>query len=101
MLTQKAKVVTLITVFEAEEAVRTAFARLGVTRFSTAHIEGIGAHGRKRSGLSENKNLEFVIVASDALAERVLSWVDRELLPNHPSIAYSTDATAVTTGPLP
>jgi len=100
MLTDKAKLVTIITVFEAHDFVDAAFVRLGVARYSSFHVEGLGVHGRKRAGLSENKNLEYVILASEALAGRVLAWVDRELLPHHPSVAYSTDAVAVTTGPL-
>lgn len=101
MLTEKAKVVTIITVFEAEDPVLNAFTRLGVTRFSSFESEGVGVHGAKRSGLSENRNLQFVIVASEALAARVLAWADRELVPHYPSIAYSTDGAAVTAEPLP
>lgn len=100
MLTEKAKVVTIITVFEAQDFVDTAFVHLGVTRYSSFHVEGLGVHGRKRTGLSENKNLEYVILASESLAGRVLAWVDRELLPHHPAVAYSSDAVAVTAGRL-
>ena len=101
MLTDKAKVVTIITVFEAQDLVAAAFVQLGVARYSSFHVEGLGVHGRKRTGLSENKNLEYVILASESLAERVLAWLDRELLPHYPAVAYSTDAVAVTAGPLP
>ncbi|HVZ88246.1 MAG TPA: hypothetical protein VHG72_14840 [Polyangia bacterium] len=100
MLTGKAKVVTIITAFEAQDLVAGAFADLGVKRYSSLRVDGLGAHGRKHSGLSGNKNLEYVILASASLAEKVLAWVDLELLPRYPSVAYSTDATAVTAEPL-
>lgn len=100
MLTEKAKVVTIITVFDAQDLVQTGFTALGVAHFSSFHIEGVGAHGERRSGLSANKNLEYVVLASEALASSLLDWVDRELLPNYSSIAYSTDAVASTARPL-
>ena len=100
MLTEKAKVVTIITVFEAQDHVADAFVQLGVARYSSLHVDGLGVHGRRRDGLSENKNLEYVILASESLAGRVLVWVDRDLLPHFPAVAYSTDAVAATAGPL-
>jgi hypothetical protein len=100
MLTEKAKVVTIITVFESQDFVAAAFVHLGVERYSSFHVEGLGVHGRKRTGLLENKNLEYVILASESLAGRVLAWVDGELLPRYPAVAYSTDAIAATARPL-
>src|SRR5215475_4599412 len=100
MLTERVKVVTIITVFEAGELVRKGFATLGVVGYSSSHVEGVGAHGEKRSGLTGGKNLAYVVVVSEALAARILDWVDHKLLPHHASIAYSTDATAVTAAPL-
>lgn len=100
MLTEEAKVVTIVTVFEAQDFVADAFAQLGVARYSSFQVEGFGVHGRKRAGLSENKNVEYVILASESLAGRVLAWADRELLPNFPAVAYSTGAVSATAGPL-
>lgn len=100
MLTENAKVVTIVTVYDAQDLVQAGFTALGVAHFSSFQIEGVGAHGERRSGLSGNKNVEYVILASEALASRLLDWVDRELLPNYSSIAYSTDAIASTTRPL-
>ena len=100
MLTEEAKVVTIITVFEAQDLVAAGFVELGVVHYSSFHVEGLGMHGRKRSGLSENQNLEYVVLASESLAGRVLAWVDRELIPHYSAVAYSTNAVAATAGPL-
>jgi hypothetical protein len=100
MLTERVKVVTIITVFEARELVREGFAGLGVVGYSSSHVDGVGAHGEKRSGFTGVKNLEYVVVTSEALAARLLDWVEHKLLPHHPSIAYSTAAAAVTAAPL-
>ena len=95
-----AKVVTIITAFEARELVLTAFAVLGVRGFSTSRVEGVGVHGHRRSGLVEAENLVFVIVASEELAERVLEWVGKHLVSHYASIAYSTNARAVAAKPI-
>ena len=95
-----AKVVTIITVFEAQGRVLQAFADLGVRGFSSTHVEGVGLHGEKRSGIMEVKNLEFVTVTSEALSVRVLAWVETHLLPSYPAIAYSTDTIAVAARPI-
>lgn len=101
MVTEKAQVITIITVFDAQAMVRRGLEGIGVTGFSWSHVDGVGVHGEKHTGLIEVKNLQYVIVASAPLAARVLAWVDRELLPRHPSIAYSTEAAAVTATALP
>src|SRR5690349_7528133 len=101
MVSGSAKVVTIITAYDAQAIVRRGLAALGVTGFSWSYVEGVGVHGEKRAGLIEAKNLQYLVLASAPLAARVLDWVERELLPRHPSIAYSTDAAAVTAGALP
>ncbi len=95
-----AKVVTIITVFEARERVLEALTTLGVRGFSTYNVEGTGVHGEKRTGLVETENLVFVILASEPLSDRVLAWVEEHLLPRYPGIAYSTDVSAVAARPI-
>jgi nitrogen regulatory protein PII len=95
-----AKVITIITAFEARDLVLDAFADLGVRKYSVLHVEGLGAHGERRSGLTETKNLMYIVVASEALAARLLQWVERELLLAASSIAYSADAAAVAALPI-
>jgi hypothetical protein len=90
-----AKVVTIITVFDAREFVLQGFADLGVDSFSSSHVDGIGVHGTKRHGLIEAGNLVYTIVASEQLSDRILAWAEQHLVTRHPSIAYSTHATVV------
>lgn len=93
------KVVTIVTVFAARELVQAAFPSLGVDGFTARHVEGVGAHGEKRTSLFDAKNVEYIVVASESLAERIMQWVEDELLPRYPAIAYSTDAVAVLARP--
>jgi hypothetical protein len=95
-----AKVVTIITVFEARERVLEAFVTLGVRGYSTFQVEGAGVHGDKRIGLVESENLVYVVLASDGLATRMLTWVETQLLPRYPGIAYSSDVAAVAARPI-
>jgi hypothetical protein len=94
------KVVTIVTDITARERLLNAFNRFGVHGFTAFHAEGMGAHGEKQSGLTGTKNIVYVVVASESIASRLLRWVDEELLPTFPSIAYGTDAVAVTGTPI-
>jgi hypothetical protein len=96
-----AKVVTIITVFDARELVLQGFAELGVDSFSSSRVEGVGVHGTRRSGFIEAGNLVYTIVASEQLSDRILAWVEQHLLSRHPSIAYSTHATVVAARAIP
>ena len=52
-----AKVVTIITAFDARARLLEAFSDLGVRSFSTFHVEGMGVHGEKRSGIGDTRNI--------------------------------------------
>ena len=95
MSSVQAKLVTIITVFEARDIVLEALAALGVRGFSLSRVEGVGVHGKKRTGLVDADNVEFAIVTSEPLCARILEWVDGDLLACHPGIAYSSDVVAV------
>jgi hypothetical protein len=95
-----ARVVTIITTFEARDLVLNAFGDLGVRKYSVLHVEGMGAHGERRSSLTSTKNVMYLVVASEALAARLLQWVERELLLVASSIAYNTEAMAVAEVPI-
>jgi hypothetical protein len=100
MVLTNARVVTIITAFDARARLLKAFSDLGVQSFSSFHVEGMGTHGEKRTGLAEAKNIVYVSVVSEALASRVLAWVEADLLPSFPSIAFTTDAVAVAAVPI-
>ena len=68
--------------------------------YSAFHVEGVGVHGEQRSGFFQNQNVVYVAVASEQLAAHLLEWVEAHLLPVFPSIAYSTDALAVSGAPI-
>ena len=96
----KLKVVTIITTLDARERLLNAFAKLGVRGFSASHVEGMGRHGERRSGLTGTKNILYTVVATEPLSARLLAWVEEGLLPEFPSIAYSTDAVAIAGAPI-
>ena len=96
----QAKLVTIITAYEARNLVMQALADLGVHSFSTSKVEGAGRHGPKLRGFIEAGNVEFAIVVSEPLSIRLLSWVEAKLLAEHPGIAYSADVLAVAARPI-
>jgi nitrogen regulatory protein P-II 2 len=90
-----AKLVTIIAPYHARERVLDAIRDLGARGFSVGHVEGAGAHGHRDSGFTDTKNLVITVVASEALARKILTWVEEELTPVHAAIAYSADVLAV------
>ena len=90
-----AKLVTIITVFEAKDHVQRGLGTLGLGGYSVARVEGHGVHGDLASGIGTAKNFLFLVVTEAGRAAALLEWVERELLPNFPGIAYSVDAMVV------
>ena len=95
-----ARVVTIITTSTARQRCLDAFTELGVKSFSETHVGGAGVHGKKRNTLFETENVEFIVVSSAALALRLLDWVEHNLLPHWPMIAYSADVVAIAARPM-
>ena len=96
----KAKLVTVIVVYECHDSVRKALRRLGLKAYSVARCEGHGAHGTQQGGLSGNANFVFSVVTTAALATKLLAWVERDLVhKDFPAIAYSADVEAVLGAP--
>jgi hypothetical protein len=90
-----AKLVTIITVFEAREHVQTALRDFGLGGYSVARVEGHGVHGDLASSIGSAKNFLFLVLTDAARASRLLAWVEGELLPSFPGVAYAVDAVAV------
>jgi hypothetical protein len=90
-----AKLVTIISVFEVRDRIRTELKRLGASGMSIAHVEGEGFHGSRRDGLAGRANAAFSVVASETLASQVLTWVERELERDYPVIAWVSDVVAL------
>jgi hypothetical protein len=86
-----AKLVTIVSVFEARDRITEELKKLGVSGMSIARVEGEGFHGTKRDGLFESANAAFSVVASERLAAAILEWVEREIEPRHPVIAWSSE----------
>jgi hypothetical protein len=90
-----AKLVTIITVFEARDHVQSGLRELGLGGYSVARVEGHGVHGELVSGFGSAQNFLFLVLTSAERAAGLLEWVERALVPNFPGIAYAVDAVAV------
>jgi hypothetical protein len=90
-----AKVVTIITGEQAQERVWEALPALGAPHFSYCAVRGQGVHGKIAGGLFEDHNLAITIVTTDAVATRIVQWLERDLMPTFPAIAYITDSVAL------
>ena len=97
-----AKAVTIITGSHLRKPIEDALREFGASGFSVAGgVEGRGAHGpRPHSATFEGYSLIFTIVATATLAANILEWVERELIPEEPSIAFVADVVAVHRGHL-
>lgn len=91
-----AKLVTIITAFEGQLHVERALASFAVGGYTRSKGHGTGTHGARPANVFEADNAIFTIVTTEATAARILEWVERELVPGHPSIAYCADVVAAT-----
>lgn len=90
-----AKLVTIITAFEGHDRVLDGLHKLRIDGYSVTRTEGHGVHGAQVGNVISAKNYAFAIVAREELAMRLLDWVEHELVPAHPTVAYSADVLAV------
>jgi nitrogen regulatory protein PII len=90
-----AKLVTIITAFEGHDRVVDAIHKLGIEGYSVTRMEGHGLHGAQVGSVISARNYAFAIVATGELATRLLDWVERDLVPTHPTLAYCIDVLAV------
>jgi hypothetical protein len=89
-----AKLVTLIVIYQAQTVVQAHLRALGITGYSESSVDGHGETGDRRAGLIDAANIEYKIVTSASLAEKVLEWVERDLARHHPCVAYVVDVVA-------
>jgi nitrogen regulatory protein PII len=98
MVGTKLKLLCIITVFEGVATVEEELSKQGVRGYSSWHVRGRGAHGRKRGGILEADNQMFQTVTTADRAQKLLEWVERDLTQTYPSVAYAVDVDAVPSG---
>ncbi len=87
-----AKVVTIIAVFEAQEKIENHLKALGLKGWSFDRCKGRGIRGTRLGGFSDGDNLNFTVIASEEVAEKLITWVGESLNPLDPAVAYAVDA---------
>ncbi len=92
-----AKLVTIITVYQAQTTVQAHLRSLGITGYSEHSVDGHGSTGERHAGLIDAANIQFTVVTSADQATKLLGWVERNLSQHHPSVAYAGDVVAVPT----
>lgn len=93
-----AKIVTVVTGAAARPRVVEALEAMGARGFTVSRVEGHGAHGDRKTGFFDDENVAFSVVVPEPLALRILEWVETDLAPREPSIAYAADVLAVPAG---
>jgi nitrogen regulatory protein PII len=91
----EAKLVTIITTFDAEHRVREALREIGIRGFSVARVDGEGVHGERQGGFITHESAAFTVVTTAELAAKIMAWVEQHFVPTSPGIAYVTDVVAV------
>ena len=86
-----AKMVNITTAYAQKDRVEQKLAELSIIGFSFSNVRGHGSHGH----LLDASNISFTIITTAELADKLLHWVEHELIAHHPGIAYATDVMAV------
>lgn len=92
-----AKLVTIVTLSHYRERVESGLRALGAANFSVSDVHGRGLHDE----VPEGPNLMFTVVAGETLASRITVWVEQDLIPNAPCMAYVSDVMALHQGGVP
>jgi hypothetical protein len=94
VLPAKVKLVVVTGPFELSEHLAKDFKVLGARGFTTMTVNGSGAHGARKYGILDGANVRFEIVATPALAKKVLDHVTTAF-EGQAVVAYALDCEAV------
>jgi nitrogen regulatory protein PII len=95
MPAERAKLVTIISGEENHSRIATAVTSFGARGFTFHKVAGHGTHGTRPAGFFDSSNETFSVVVTEEIANRILDWVEKELVPSAAVIAYCQDVLAI------
>jgi len=91
MQTHPLKLVTIIGEALAREPLKKLFAEAGVQGYTLFTVEGDGAQGRRAADIQEFANIQVEVIVQPAIAELLLTRLERDFFPRYAMVAYETD----------
>ena len=95
--TAKLKLVIIVGPFELSDQLAADIKRVGASGFTRMRVDGSGAHGPRTYGMVDGANVRIEIVATAALAAKILGHV-ATTFEGRAVLAYSLDIEAVPVG---
>lgn len=95
--TEKVKLVTIITPYRLEERIAHELLQLGATGYSASKVDGHGAHGSRKFGVSDGSNIRIEVLVHEDVAVQILGNLATRYA-EEAVIAYAIDAMAIPPG---
>lgn len=92
MQTHPMTLVTIVTEALAREPLRELLAEAGAHGYTVFPVEGAGAQGERLGDIREFANIQIEVIVQPAVAERLLTRLEREFFPRFAMIAYTSEA---------
>jgi len=92
MKTHPMKLVTIVCEALARERMTKLLTEEGARGYTLFSVEGVGAKGSRVADIEEFANIQIEVIVTEAVAQRLLERVSRDLLPHYAMIVYELDA---------
>jgi nitrogen regulatory protein P-II 2 len=91
MDTHPMKLVTVVCEALAREPVQLLLSEVGAHGYTVFQVEGAGAQGERAGDIREFGNIQLEVIVPPAVAEKLLSRLQREFFPRYAMVAYESD----------
>lgn len=91
MKTHPLKLVTVICEALAGEPLRELLAEVGAHGYTLFTVEGDGSWGRRAGDIEEFANIQLEVIVPPAVAETLLTRLEKEFFPKFAMVAYESD----------
>ncbi len=95
MKTHPMKSVTIIGEALAREPLTRLLETAGAHGYTLFTVEGSGAQGRRVADIREFANIQVEVIVPPAVAEELLTALERDFFPRYAMVAYETDVRVV------
>ena len=85
------KLVTIVCEAHAREAVTKLLREVGAHGYTLFAVEGDGSRGKRPGDIPEFANIQIEVVVSPAVADTLLTRLEKEFFPRYAMIAFECD----------
>ena len=98
MTTHPMKRVTIVTEALALEAIKVLLADIGAHGYTSFPVAGAGAQGERPADIAEFGNAQVEVILQPAMADALLTRLQRDFFPRYAMIAYESDVRVLRQG---